>query len=174
MEDSYTSGSNSGPHPTENPTTPPIQADLPLLTPNGREFDVEDPTSPTLPSSTTSSQFADKSRFSRLEPPRSRPLFRGFETPSFSRIAILTVICLITYPAFYTLTLVAKDRSLFVVRLIVAVWCSGVGFALGYILLAIGARHLEAASEFISVWYRDFSRLFFCSLGLRDSHESRR
>ena len=85
-------------------------------------------------------------RFS--EPPRSKPLFRGFEKPSFSRIAILAVLCLITYPAFYVLTFVAKDRSLFIVRLIVSVWCSGVGFTLGYILLSIGAQHLEAASEF--------------------------
>ena len=156
MEDFCTSGSNSRPHPDAIPTTPPVQleADLPLLTSSGREFDVEDPASPSLPSSTTSSQFTDKSRFSKLEPPILKALSsRGFETPSFSRIAILTVICLITYPAFYTLTLVAKDRSLFVVRLIVSVWCSGVGFSLGYILLAIGARHLEAASEFMLVGY---------------------
>ena len=60
---------------------------------------------------------------------------------------ILSILCLITYPAFYILTFVAKDRSLFTVRFIVAVWCSGVGFALGYILLSIGAQYLEAASE---------------------------
>jgi len=33
------------------------------------------------------------------------------------------------------------------VRLIVAIWCSGVAFALGYTLLMIGVKHIEAASE---------------------------
>jgi len=78
---------------------------------------------------------------------RSKPLFRGFERPSFAHIAILIVLCLIAYPALYILTLVAKDKSLFTVRLIVAVWYSGVGFALGYTLLRIGVKHIEAASE---------------------------
>ena len=130
------------PPPTVNPTTPLV--------------DPEDPTWPSPQSSTASVQYADKSRFSslrsklaalRLKPPRSKPLFRGFETPSFSRIAILTVLCPLAYPAFYVLTLLAKDKSLFLVRLIVSTWCSAVGFALGYILLKIGAQHIEAASE---------------------------
>ena len=137
--------SNSSPHPTENPAAPLIQADPSLLAPNRRGFGAEDPAWPSLPPSTTDLQYADKS------PPRSKPLIRGFERPSLSRIVILTVLCLITYPAFYTLKLVAKDHSLFVVRLIVSIWCSGVGFALGYILLKIGAQHLEAASEFTPV-----------------------
>ena len=72
---------------------------------------------------------------------------------------ILAVLCLITYPAFYILTLVAKDRSLFVVRAIVSAWCSGVGFALGYILLQIGAQYLEAAGELALVVCRGFLRL---------------
>jgi len=127
------------------------------LTPNKRELNVEYPTSPSLPPSTTNSQHAAKDWFSRLKPPRSKPLFRGFERPSFAHITILTVLCLITYPAFYILTLVAKDKSLFVVRLLVSTWCSGVGFALGYILLKIGAQHIEAASEFTPVGCRDVS-----------------
>jgi len=129
------------PHQTENPAVPLIQADHSLSTPNGRESDAEDPTRLSLPPSTTDLQYEDES------PPRSKPLFRAFERPSFSRITILTVLCSTAYPAFYLLTFVAKDRSLFIVRLIVSVWCSVVGFALGYILLKIGAQHLEAASE---------------------------
>jgi len=121
-------------HPTDDPATPLIQ---------------EDAEYPTLPCT-------DKS------PPQSKPLFQGFERPSLSRIAILTVLCLLTYPTFFILKLVAKDKSLFIVRSIVAVWCWGVGFALGYILLKIGAQHLEAASEFRLVWYnRGFLRLYF-------------
>lgn len=78
----------------------------------------------------------------------SKPLFEGFERPSFAHIAFLTVSCLVAYPALYILTLVARDKSLFTVRLIVAMWCSGVGFVLGYTLLRIGVKHIEAASEY--------------------------
>ena len=133
---------NPSPLPTENPAVPLIQEDSSSLTPNGEEFDAEHPSWSSIPISTTDTQFDEK------PPPRSKHWFRGFEKPSFTRIAILTVLCLITYPAFYVLTLVAKDRSLFVVRLIVSTWCSGLGFALGYVLLKIGAQHLEAAGEF--------------------------
>ena len=135
------SRNGSSPHPAENPAAPLIQADPSILAPDGGEFDPEYPAWPSLPSSTTDSQYAEQS------PPRSKPLFRGFERPSFSRIAILTVLCLVTYPAFFILTFVAKDKSLFIVRVLVSTWCSGVGFALGYIILKIGAQHLEAASE---------------------------
>ena len=138
---------NTSPHPVENQAAPLIQADPSLLAPNMGEFYDEHSVWSSLPPSTTDSQYADKS------PPRSKPLFRGFEKPSFSRIAILTVLCLVTYPAFYVLTFVAKDRSLFIVRLVVSLWCSGVGFALGYILLKIGAQHLEATSESTLVGY---------------------
>jgi len=178
---------SSSPRPTGNPAAPLIRADPSLLTPNRREFDVEYPTWPSSPPSTANIQYTKKSRFSILGSVRSkiadlrfRPLqskpgpSQGFERPSFSRIAILTVLCLITYPAFYILTLVAKDKSLFTVRLIVSMWCSGLGFALGYILLKIGARHLEAASEFTLVGIETFSDYISNSLGHRDSHEPRR
>jgi len=120
------------------------------LTPNRREFDAE--------KTTLNFQQSDKSQsFSwslypklaglSFDSLRSKPLFRGFERPSFAHIAILIVLCLIAYPALYILTLVAKDKSLFTVRLIVAMWYSGVAFALGCILLRIGVKHIEAASE---------------------------
>jgi len=160
---------NSSPHPTENSAPSLTQTDPLLPTPSGGESDAESPAQSALPPSTTNFQHDDK------PPPRPKPLFRGFERPSFSRIAILTILCLITYPAFYVLTLVAKDKSLFVVRVIVSVWCSGVGFALGYILLQTAAQHLEATSEFTLVGYRDFLTPYFSnSLGHCDSHEPRR
>ena len=137
----------SSPDPTEDSAASLIQADPSPSTPNKREFDTG------YPAWASPSPSMTKSRFLRPEPPRSKPLFRGFERPSFFRIAIFTVLCPAAYPAFYFLTLVAKDRSLFIVRVMVSVWCSGVGFALGYILLSIGAQHLEAASEFTFVGY---------------------
>jgi len=142
---------------------PLIQPDPSILTPSRREFDTEYPARPSPPPSTANSHYANKSQFSSLrslypkladlkfELPRRGPLFRGFKRPSFSRIAILTALCPITYPAFYVLTLVARDKSLFVVRAIVSTWCWVVGFALGYVLLTIAAQHLEAASEPMSV-----------------------
>ena len=167
------------PHPTGNPATPLIQADPAfLLTPNQRDLDTEHPASRSPSSSTENLHYADKSGISssqslrpkpadlRFEPPRPKPLIRGFERPRFSRIAILTVLCLITYPVIHILTLVAKDKSLFIVRAIVSVWCSGVGFALGYILLKIGAQHLEAASKFRLVGYWDFLKLYIEQRGL--------
>ena len=161
---------NSSPDPNENPAAPLIRADPSLLALDRSEFDSEYPARPSTSQSTENFQYSDKPRLSTLrslhskltdlkfEPPRSKPLFRGFERPCFSRIAILVTLCLITYPAFCILKLVAKDRSLFAVRSIVSVWCSGVGFALGYILLKIGARHLEATSEFTLIWPGTFLR----------------
>ena len=154
MEDARMRANDSNPHPAENSAAPLIQAEPFLLTQNRREFDAEYPAWPS--------------------PSPSKPLFRGFEKPNFFRIAILTALCLITYPAFYFLTLVAKNKSLFDVRIIVSLWCSGVGFTLGYILLKTGAQHLEAASEFTLVGCPVFLKLHFDSLGHRDPHELRR
>ena len=156
---------STSPHPTENSATSLVRADLSLLTSRRGESDAEDLPSP--PPSTMNSQYSEKSRLSRFKLPQLKPLLQGFERPDFSHILILTLLCLITYPAFHILTLVAKDKSLFVVRLIVSLWCSGVGFTIGYILLAIGAQHLEAASEFTLTGHRDFLRLYFKQLGPR-------
>ena len=149
---------DSSPHTIESSAAAHItQVSPPALpTPNGREFDTGYPPSPT-----SNSLYADKPRSPRFKLLQSKPLFRGFERPSLPRIAILTILCLLTYPAFYVLTLVAKNRSLFMVRSMVAVVCWGIGFALGWVLLKIGSQHLEAASEFISVWYRDLLTLYF-------------
>jgi len=140
MEHARTRDDDSNPHPAENSAVPLIQVGPCLLTQNRREFEVEYPAWPS--------------------PSPSKSLFRGFEKPSFFRIAILTALCLLTYPAFYILTLVAKDKSLFTVRIIVSLWCSGVGFTLGYVLLKTGAQHLEAASEFTLVGCPDFLRFY--------------
>jgi len=161
MEQVRTRENSSGPHPTESPGAPLTHEDSSLLTASRTEFDAEYPTQPSPPPSTTNFQRIENSHLLRLELPRSKPLFRGFERPSFSRIATLTALCLFVYPAFYLLTFVAKDRSLFIVRLVVSAWCSAAGFALGYILLKTGAQHIEAASEFTLVRHKDPLRLYF-------------
>lgn len=131
------------PPPSANSVTP-LTLDNPLpLTPIGREFPDEE--------TSLNSQYTDRSQSStrhlRSDSLRPKPLFRGFETPIIGRVSILIVLCLLAYPAFYALTLIAKDKSLFTVRLIVATWCSAIGFALRYTLLEIGVQHIEAASE---------------------------
>jgi len=161
MEQVRTRENSSSPHPPESPAAPLTDADSSLLTTSRTEFDAEYPPQPSPSPSTANLQQIEKSHLLKLELPRSKPLFRGFERPSFSRIAILTVLCLFAYPAFYLLTLVAKDRSLFIVRLVVSAWCSAAGFALGYILLKTGAQHIEAASEFTLVRHKDPLRLYF-------------
>ncbi|KAF9778318.1 hypothetical protein BJ322DRAFT_492827 [Thelephora terrestris] len=147
MEDFRQRDNYWSPPLTADSTVPFSQADPLLLTPNRGIFDNGE----TAPHS----RYTDKSQFSSPQALHSklaglgsgpRRLFRGFERPSFVRIAILAVLSLSAYPAFYILTLVARDKSLFVVRLIVAMWCSGVGFALEYIIVRIGVQHLEAAT----------------------------
>lgn len=161
MRDSYGSPPRTG-----DSSASFSQADRFLLTPNRRGFGTEYPSWSSSPS-TIEFQLSDKPQPLHAEPsdawyelPRSKPLFRGFERPSFTHIVVLTGLCLIAYPALYILTLVAKDKSLFTVRLIVAMWCSGVGFALGYVLMRIGMQHLEAASEFLR--HLAFHFLRFC------------
>ena len=149
MEHVHQRDNNWSPSPIADSATPFSRGDPLLLTPNRRVLD----------ETTPHPQYTDIPRFSnRLSlypnpasvscgPPLLKPMFQGFERPSLTRIAILTALCFSAYPALYILTLVARDKSLFAVRLIVATWCSGVGFALGYILIKIGVQHLEAASE---------------------------
>jgi len=189
MEQVHTRGDYSGSPPATGDSAIPFSQTEPfLLKPNRREFDAEYPEWSFPSPSATNFQHTDKAqlssrqllhtkladlRYRSHEPLRSKPLFRGFEKPRLAHIAILTVLCCIAYPALYILTLVAKDKSLFTVRLLVAMWCSGVGFALGFILLRIGMQHLEAASEFV-VYYGSSSRLpsnTLSSMGYRDPHE---
>ena len=160
------------------PPSPSFSQTEPLLR-DGGGLDAECPPRPSRRPSTASSQRTGESwlsisnlRLLHLEPPNLvpellKPRFRGFEEPSFLNIAILTLLCLVTYPAFRLLTVVAKNRSLSVVRAIVSAWCWGAGFAFGWILLRIGAKHLEAASEFALVGYRSFLIHYFKQPGPR-------
>jgi len=179
MEYARMRDNSSSPHPTENSAEPLIQTDSSLATLNGGGVDAEDQARPSPPPSTINFRHIKEllsftllmiltlSRHIKELLPRPKPLFRGFEIPSFTRLVILTLTCAIAYPAFYALTLVAKDRALFIVRLLVAVWCSGIKLALQYPLDKIGVRHREASSEFTSVGYQDFLKLSFDQPGMR-------
>lgn len=132
------------PPPTADSATPLfLDNPLPLTPIRGDILDEE--TSLNSQYSDIGSHRSSRHLWSNSLQPKS--LFQGFESPNFGRIAVLIVLCLVAYPAFYSLTLVAKDKSLFTVRLIVATWCSAIGFALRYSLLEIGVQHIEAASE---------------------------
>ena len=86
MEHVRTRDGNSSP-PIENSTAPLIQTGPASLTLTRGEFDAEDPALSFPPPPTANTQCEDKS-------------FQGFERPSFPRVAILTLLCLVTYPAY--------------------------------------------------------------------------
>jgi hypothetical protein len=130
--------------PIVDSVSPLCPTDSFLLTPSRGECNDEE--------TTLNVQDIDKYQFSAQEGPdsgsqRLKTLFKRFERPSFIRIAILTVLCVVAYPALYVVSLVGRDLPLFTVRVIVGMGCSGIGFALSYSLLGIGVRHIEAASE---------------------------
>lgn len=80
----------------------------------------------------------------------ARPIFKGFERPDWSKIALHIFACLFSYPMMYVVTLISRDRSLFLVRALVAVGSALVGFCLAFCLVAFAIKYLEAASELLS------------------------
>jgi len=165
------------PPPTVDFGTPSGQVGPILPAPNGGGLDAEPPAQPSIASPPHPSNLRRSTTIlhslhreltslgSRV--PQTKPLILGFERPNIARIATLTILCLITYPAFYILTLVANDRSLFVVRAIVGLWGWVAGLVLGYVILTIAAQHLEAASKFALVGYRSSLSLSFKQPGPR-------
>lgn len=98
----------------------------------------------------------EKRKTSPLSPSKpkigARSLFKGFERPHWGKIVMHFLACIASYPAMYLLTLVARERSLFIARVLVAVWCSVFGFCLAFSLVEFATKHLEAASELMYYW----------------------
>ena len=96
-----------------------------------------------------------------LKPTRTtRRSTRRFERPNYLHIFTHAVFCCAAYPIVYTGTVAAKDRSLFWARVIVGLWCAGVGVVIGWSLVAFAMKYMEAASKPIS-------RVFFSPVGVR-------
>ncbi|KAG6816867.1 hypothetical protein H0H87_002188 [Tephrocybe sp. NHM501043] len=82
----------------------------------------------------------------RSKPRGKHPFSPGFEAPRWGRILLHTVLCIVSYPILLAITLIARNKSFFWSRFIVGVGCGFVGVYLGYSLLKLAKRHLEAAT----------------------------
>lgn len=72
---------------------------------------------------------------------------KRFEPPNYLHILAHTVLCCIAYPIIYAGTILARDKSLFWARVIVGLWCAGVGVVIGWSLVAFATKYTEAASK---------------------------
>lgn len=92
-----------------------------------------------------------------LKPTRTaRTSTKRFERPNYYHVFAHAVCCCVAYPIIYAGTVAAKDKSLFWARLIVGLWCAGIGVLIGWSLVAFATKYAEAASKHIS-------RFFFCT-----------
>lgn len=93
-----------------------------------------------------------------LDPSRApRTSSKLFERPNFFHIFAHVVVCCAAYPIIYAGVISAKDKSLFWARVIVGLWCAGVGVAIGWSLVRFARKYTEAASK----------RTFACPPSLR-------
>lgn len=75
---------------------------------------------------------------------------RRFERPNYLHIFAHAVFCCAAYPVIYAGTIAAKDRSLFWARVIVGLWCAGVGVVIGWSLMGFATKYMEASSKHAS------------------------
>lgn len=72
---------------------------------------------------------------------------KRFERPNYLHIFLHAVVCCAAYPIIYVGTIFAKDKSLFWARLLVGLWCAGVGVTIGWSLIISARKYTEAAGE---------------------------
>lgn len=135
-----------------NSATPLYPSVAPEFSPNRRQSDsyTGKQWTPSSPSYGVETKRRGSALPIRLPIPKTsaRPIFKGFERPDLRQLSLHVFVCFVSYPVMYLVTLVAKDRSLFLVRVLVAVWCALVGFCLAFSLVTFATKYLEAASEF--------------------------
>lgn len=79
---------------------------------------------------------------------------KRFERPNYLHVIAHVVVCCVAYPIIYAGTVLARDRSLFWARVIVGLWCAGVGVVIGWSLVAFATKYTEAASKHASHFFR--------------------
>lgn len=79
----------------------------------------------------------------------SRTWTKRFERPNYFHIIVHAACCCVAYPVIYAGTVAAKNRSLFWARVIVGLWCGGIGVVIGWSLVAFATKYAEAASKYI-------------------------
>jgi hypothetical protein len=93
--------------------------------------------------------------------PTTRTSTKRFERPNYFHVFAHVVFCCASYPIIYAGTVAAKDTSIFWARVIVGLWCSGIGITIGWSLVVFATMYAEAASKHIS--------RFFCTPRVPDS-----
>jgi len=84
--------------------------------------------------------------------PTARTPSKRFERPNYLHIFAHAIFCCVAYPIIYAGAVAAKDKSLFWARVIVGLWCAGVGVVIGWSLVAFATKYTEAASKHISAF----------------------
>lgn len=139
--------------PPTSATTPRFPSFTSPFSPNRRQFDSHSSEywTPSSPSHVVKEKRKTLVLPSGLPTPKTsaRPIFKGFERPDWRQLAVHVFGCFISYPVMYLVTLAAKDRSLFLTRVLVATWASVVGFCLAFSLVVFATKYLEAASELL-------------------------
>lgn len=79
--------------------------------------------------------------------PRLHPFSQSYEAPEWKTLVVHTLFCLIAYPFLLLFVFIARGRTLFLARLVVGVGCGIIGFFLGFSLIRLARRHLEAAGK---------------------------
>ena len=70
-----------------------------------------------------------------------------FERPAWKRLAVHILACVCTYPAAYSISVAANDKSIFWARFIVGLGSGILGIILSSNLHEFAKWHLEASSE---------------------------
>jgi hypothetical protein len=89
-----------------------------------------------------------------IDPPptsRSGGLSKNFERPNYFLLFTHLILCGLAWPILYVFTLIARDKTLFWARLVVSMGGGIVGVSLGFTLLNLSKRFLEAASEHLNL-----------------------
>jgi len=137
-------------HVELNPDTPPTEADDSYIEAKGQEPQPLIPAYADVHVALLSSRSSDDQ--DPLKPTRTaRISTKRFERPNYYHIFAHVVCCCVAYPIIYAGTVAAKDRSLFWARVIVGLWCAGIGAVIGWNLVAFATKYAEAASKHISL-----------------------
>ena len=138
-----------------NLDTPPAKADDSYIEAKGQEPQPLIPACADVRVALLSSRSSDDQDL--LKPTRTaRISTKRFERPNYYHVFAHVVCCCVAYPIIYAGTVVAKGKSLFWARVIIGLWCAGIGAVIGWNLVAFATKYAEAASKRISLF-------FFCT-----------
>ena len=131
-----------------NPDASPTEADDSSIETKGQEPQPPTPAFPDARMALLSSRSSDDP--DPLSPTQSiRTSTKRFERPNYFHVFAHVVCCCVAYPIIYAGTVAANDKTLFWARVIVGVWCTGIGVVIGWSLVAFATQYAEAASTYI-------------------------